>query len=124
LFYLPYENYKGTQYYVDRKFSKDAAFYADLQTARYNKQLADLSYWTFIFTSGVQLKYNLNKRFDLNVAPFIDMGSSTLRTMFYTSDEFYEINEDDHHSFTAINKGDAFGVELGVSYKLGITQAR
>lgn len=119
LFYLPYKDYNPNDYYNNRNYSRFAKD-DDLVNARYNKTLGESAFWNFIFTGGIRLKYTYSRRIDFNASPFIDLGLKYLRTMTYTSDELFSKNEDLHNSSMALSKGDALGLELGISYKLGL----
>lgn len=115
LFYLPYRNYTKEDY---KNVDISLIDIPDIESARYSEHLTALSFHTFIFTIGAKFQTNITNRLSLNASPFLDLGFTPLRTMIYRSDIMFEYNRDRHESSIATNKGDAFGLELGLSYRL------
>lgn len=114
MFYLPPTERNVFQWnYVDNDL-----YNYDLIFARWQAIGAAFPYHALMMNFSAKFETAINSRLVLSAAPFLDFGFRTIQAASFISAFEYYRNADYQRQTTSINKGDAFGISLGIAYQL------
>lgn len=115
MFYCPPDNsYRFDWQYVD----VDRYNNSGVEAARYKVMSTGGSIWAFLLHYGVRVDIPVNSRFDFTSGVFADMGFRAFSSDAYHSEIFYSsAKEPESRAHVATNRGNAVGLQLGMSYK-------
>lgn len=114
LFYLPNSKASGTEWvYLDRR-----NFTSDLSYARWKRVFSTYPYSAYMLNLSVKFERPVSPDLVVSISPFLDYGFRTIQGTVHVSEMEYDFNTDDAYKVVTLNKGDAFGISFGVSYRL------